>query len=285
MKHAYLAVFFVAATTTTLAAADDKAACLGAASKGQSLRDERKLVEAREQFRICAQQSCPGAVAQDCAGWLEGVEKSLPTVVLSATDASGAAKTDVKVTVDGAPFVSKLDGGAVPMNPGTHKFRFEFADGKVVERDVVVAQGQKDQTIMGALPRVQMTPPGGATATADTRNPSGGIPWKAVGWATAGAGAAGLAAGVVFGLMAMSDKSDASCNSRNQCLPGPLSDARSLAAAADIAFVAGGVLATAGLVMVIWGPKGNGAGERSTAVRMVPAIGARRGGVVLGGTF
>src|SRR5271167_2677163 len=81
------------------ARADDKAACLDAASKGQSLRDHGKLVEARELFRRCAAQGCPQMVVQDCGGWLGDVEKSLPTVVVTAKDGSGNDLVDVKVSL------------------------------------------------------------------------------------------------------------------------------------------------------------------------------------------
>lgn len=202
-------------------------------------------------------------------------------MVLSATDATGAARTDVKVTVDGASFALSLDGGAVPMNPGTHKFRFAFADGKVVEKDVVVAQGQKDQAISGAQERAAIVAPGTSGGTTE-RGGASGFPWRTAGWVTAGVGSAGLVAGIVFGLIVGSDKTSANCNPKNQCLPGPLSDARTMATAADIAFVAGGVLAAGGLATVIWGPKEK---EGLARVRVAPAVGQRGAGVVAGGSF
>src|ERR1700722_15398926 len=124
------------------ARADDKAACFDAASKGQSLRDQGKLVEAREQFRRCAAQGCPTMVLQDCGGWLADVEKNVPTVVVTAKDGSGNDLVDVQVTVDGQPLLSKLTGEALPIDPGLHTFHFSTsgggsATGKAVDRQVL----------------------------------------------------------------------------------------------------------------------------------------------------
>ena len=112
------------------ALADEKAACLDASSKGQTLRDQHKLVEARQQLRVCAAGGCPSVVQTDCAAWLADVEKAIPTVVLAAKNGAGADLFDVKVSVDGQPLASRLDGQALPLDPGPHAFRFEGADGR-----------------------------------------------------------------------------------------------------------------------------------------------------------
>jgi hypothetical protein len=60
----------------------DRAACFDAATEGQSLRDANRLVEARERFRVCAQDECPSSMKGDCATWLAEVERSLPGIVV-----------------------------------------------------------------------------------------------------------------------------------------------------------------------------------------------------------
>ena len=148
-----LGLLFILAFTLPAASAraDDKAACLDAASKGQSLRDQGKLVEAREQFRRCAAQGCPQMVVQDCGGWLSDVEKNLPTVVVTAKDGAGNDSVDVKVTLDGQPLLAKLTGEALPVNPGPHAFHFEGAGGLTVDRQVLVKQGDKNQEVAAVL--------------------------------------------------------------------------------------------------------------------------------------
>ena len=127
---------------TPAAPADTKAACLDAATKGQRFRDTHKLVEAREQLRVCAAAQCPGVVQTDCANWLAEVDKALPSVVLAAKNGAGGDLVDVRVSVDGQPLVAKLDGQAVPMNAGLHTFHFEGTAG-VVDQQVVVLPSRR----------------------------------------------------------------------------------------------------------------------------------------------
>ena len=115
--------------TVSSARAMDPKACADAAFQGQTLRNDDKLLEAREEFRACVRRECPGFVQKDCADWLEDVEKRLPSVVLSATDPSGRDLVAVKVIADGRLLTEKLDGQSFPMNPGHHAFVFERDDG------------------------------------------------------------------------------------------------------------------------------------------------------------
>src|SRR5579863_43066 len=90
-----------------------KAACADAYGKAQVLRDAHKLVSAREQLRVCARTSCTRFIARDCATWLGEVEARIPSVVLSAQEATGADIVDATVTMDGAVIAERLDGRAI----------------------------------------------------------------------------------------------------------------------------------------------------------------------------
>src|SRR5580658_4532403 len=106
---AVIGVVLLGMTNVTPAFADETAACEAAVSKGQELRDAHKLVEAREQFRICAAPACPAVMRSDCTNWIDEADRAIPTVVLSAKDASGDDLLDVSVSLDGAPLTAKLD--------------------------------------------------------------------------------------------------------------------------------------------------------------------------------
>lgn len=259
---------FAAACLSTLlcsagALAVDKAACLDAASKAQVLRDENKLVDARRELRVCAQQECPVVVQQDCAGWLADVEKSLPTVVVSAKDDAGADLTDVAVAVDGAPFLKRLEGESVPIDPGAHVFHFEWAGGPGADLQVLVKQGGKDQGVTVVLKRATAqagttagVPPPPFTVTpspsgAETAPPSTGrSPWRTVGWITAGVGAAGLVVGSVFGGLAVGAKNGAcngdACNSQSA-----VDDITTKSHVSTVGFVAGGVLLAVAVALLV----------------------------------
>ncbi|MFO0589481.1 MAG: hypothetical protein U0441_18230 [Polyangiaceae bacterium] len=117
----------------TARADDDVEACATASEKGQELRDQGKLTSARELFVTCAAERCPKIVRKDCADWLAAVDEALPSVTLRARDADGRDLTDVKVTVDGKPLADRLDGRAITLDPGSHKFLFHAAIGDVTK--------------------------------------------------------------------------------------------------------------------------------------------------------
>jgi hypothetical protein len=294
LSCAALAVLWSAA-----ARADDKAQCFDAASQGQTLRDQHKLVDARAEFTICARTVCPKQVSKDCTGWLEQVERALPTVVLAARDEAGHDVLDVTITVDGKPFAGKLLGEAVPVDPGVHVFHFETASGAKGDQQLLVREGVKNQAITVTVaaapgpaptptptptPGVPASPPPAAPAAPDHETPAtGAAPWRTIGFVAGGVGAAGLALGAVFGVLAMNHKNDAQCDATNACKPGPLSDARSAATVSTIGFVAGGVLAAGGVALVLWAP---GARAPDTqALRLVPAVGARDAALLLTGRW
>jgi hypothetical protein len=270
------------------ARADDKAACLDAASRGQRLRDNHAMVEAREQLRVCAAAGCPSVVQTDCAGWLADVERALPTVVVTARSGAGADLVDVKVSVDGKPLVSRLDGRAVPMDPGSHSFHFEGADGASLDRQVVVREGEKDQAVAVVLAVARAVPaapvPGSPAAATGPEAGGSSSPWKTVGWVAGGVGVAGLAMGTVFGIIAMADKSSAHCDANNVCDPGTIGGIKSAAMVSDVGWIAGGVLLAGGVALVLLAPGASHEG-RSASVKVAPALLASGGGAVIGGSW
>ena len=276
----------------------DKAACLDASNKAQTFRDAHKLIEARDALRICAQQVCPGVVSKDCLTWLDAVEQGLPTVVVSAKDPSGRDLFDVKVTADGQPLTSKLAGDALPMNPGPHAFHFELADGTVLDQQVLVREGLKNQNIAVVLGKAAPVPAAGAAPATPGAMPDtppaaengSGIPWHTVGWITGGVGVAGIALGSIFGIMAMSDKNGAHCDASGACNPSGLSSANSAATISTVGFIAGGVLLAGGAALVLFGPSDGAPAPAAPAtgsatLKIAPLVGSRDAGLVLGGSW
>jgi hypothetical protein len=260
----------------TTAFGADKAVCFDSASKGQSLRAAHELVEAREQFVICAAATCPALVRTDCANWLAEVDKTLPSVVVTAKNAEGADLVDVRVSIDGKPFLTKLDGLAVPTNPGQHTLHFEAPDGASLDQLVVIHEGEKNEHVGVVLGARTASTPGGESA--------GASPLRQVGWWLGGVGIAGLATGAVLGVLAIVDTKDAHCNASKQCLAGPLGDARTAATASDIALIAGGVLFAMGASFVLVGhPTTHEAPVGTVAIG--PIVGPGHVGLTLTGTF
>jgi hypothetical protein len=254
------------------AKADDKAACLDASSQGQTLRDAHKLVEAREQLRVCARASCPGVIQKDCTMWLDDVEKALPTVVFSARDATGNDLSNVRVSENGKVLATSLDGVAIPMNPGPHTLRFELPDGKSIAHQAVVREGNKAIAVTATFPKgseaaaVAATPAlTGGTATSgeamrpvsttDTTSISrpGGRPSRTGAYIAGGVGLAGVVVGSITGLMAMSKKHTADQNCTGSECNAAGADAgksgKSIATVSTVAFGVGIAGLAAGAIL------------------------------------
>ena len=290
--RALLALLVPAVLATTPAFAADKAACLDAAGNAQQLRDTHKLVEARRELRVCAASECPTAVQVDCVTWLAEVEKALPSVVLTAKNGAGADLADVKVSVDGQPLVARLDGQSVPMNAGMHTFHFEVPGGAALDRQVLVKEGEKSQSVSVTFApspdaaRVEAAPLVAPHAQATPTTPEKPAPgaWRTVGWIVGAVGVAGLGLGAVSGLVAISEKSSAQCDASGACDAGPLAGARGAATVSTIGLVTGAVLVAGGAALVLFAPSRDSASSLRS-LRMAPAVGARDAGVVIGGAW
>jgi hypothetical protein len=208
-------------------------------------------------------------------------------VVVTAKNTAGPV-TEAKLIVDGQPAAARLDGRAMPIDPGLHTFHLETADGAILDQEVVVPEGEQNMRIaLEFRSPSQGAPATRSDASSGTPARATASPWKTVGWVLGGAGIVGLGVGAAFGLVAMNDKNDAKCNDAGQCLPGPLADARTAASAADIALVAGAVLFAGGAALVLFAPHASSAHEPSptATVRVAPAVGVAGGSLMVDGTW
>ena len=106
-----------------------------------------------------------------------------------------------------------------------------------------------------------------------------------MGWIAGGVGIAALGLGSVFGVMAISDKSNAHCDSSNACDPGPLSDARSASTVSTIGVAAGAGLVAGGLALVLFAPKGSNAPTTGQLWKVAPMMGSGQAGAMLAGSW
>ncbi len=150
--HVGLAVALAFVASTRAALAETPRACVEAVERGQSLRDKVKLTQAKAAFLVCASSTCPEVIQRDCAQWVSELDGRIPTVILTASDASGHDVVYARVSVDGELFADRLDGIAVPMDPGIHTFRIEPAGGPALQQIVVIREAEKYQKQHFTLP-------------------------------------------------------------------------------------------------------------------------------------
>ncbi|MET0344078.1 MAG: hypothetical protein ABW252_23895 [Polyangiales bacterium] len=142
---------------------EEKRACVEASTRGQTARDEGRLLEAREHLLICARDPCPAVVRKSCAHWLGEVEQRTPSVLVRVADDADDDVTDAQVAIDGV--AALLDGRPIPLDPGPHVISATAPDGTTATRKVLLAENEKSRVIAVRLRRP------GVAATEPVREP------------------------------------------------------------------------------------------------------------------
>lgn len=182
-------------------------ACIASSERGQELRDDGKLIDARSEFVTCARSSCPRLLQRDCASWLSDIDMRIPSIVMSARDPAGHEIADVRVSIDGAPRLDRLDGRAVQLDPGEHLLRFERQGTPAMEQRVLLHEGEKRRVIAvrfggsGAAPRASGSSKPGPSAPEPTAS-------RPVPTAIFVLGGLAIAGGATFAALAQTAKGD-----------------------------------------------------------------------------
>jgi hypothetical protein len=215
-----------------LAAEGSAKQCIDANERSIKLRADHKLGAAREQLLLCTATGCPEEIRAECARRLAEVESAMPSIVLEAKDEAGNALDAVRVSLDGAPWLGKLDGKPQPLEPGEHRLTCQAEGRTAVEKKLVVAEGEqarRELVVFGraaeAAPEPAGAPKSGpapATGTGpapEQPEPGRDPAWLAGGLVTAGLGLVGIVIGAVFGARASSQwsSSQSNCESAASC--------------------------------------------------------------------
>jgi hypothetical protein len=274
---------------TASAADPTKDQCIDANETAQSLRKGEKLREAEQKLLVCVSQSCPGPIRDDCAQRLTELRAVTPTIVFVVKDDADQDLSDVRVTMDDQVLTTKLDGTAVALNPGPHKFVFEAPGRTREERALVIREGEKDRhervvLVAAAAPE----PPPVAVAPVPAPAPTPDVPstpgsgQRVAGLVVGGVGVAGLVVGGVFGMLAKSSWNDVGqlCPGYTGCHQDAFdkkSTANSQATVSTVAFIAGGVLVAGGVVLYLTAPR--------ATVAVAPTVGLGTAGLSLSGSW
>ena len=218
MRRSILILFGVTAglvaSSPGLARADKTDVCIDASVRGQELRDQGKLVAARVELLTCGNRACPRLLQVECAGWLADVETRTPSIVIGALDEAGHDTAEVKVTLDGAPFLARLDGQAVPIDPGAHRLRFERAGRPFLEQNVIVREGERRRAVtVSFAPAAALARPDAPVVAAPPGSTHTG---RTV--AVVALGGVAIASGITLAVLGLGAKNDAA-NLRVTCAP------------------------------------------------------------------
>jgi hypothetical protein len=271
-----------------------KEQCIDANAKGQDLLHDGKLTAARVELQSCASSTCPAIIQSDCAKRLDDLERRQPAIVFDAKDASGNDLSAVRVTMDGAPLLEKLDGTALHLDPGEHVFVFTTAGAPpVTKKLVLVERGQaRRERVVFSPDREMRELSGPASAPHSPAGPAGGMTTlRALGLVSGGAGIVAIGVASAFALMAASALSSqrSACASPTNC-PNhdqAVSDHSTFTTDSSIGtagFVSGGVLLAAGVAMFLAGGAQSSPGT-STGVLVIPELATGSAGLAVHAAF
>lgn len=255
----------------------DKKACTAAYEQTQKLRKSGKLVDAKKSALACAQEGCPTFVRDECTSWTVDIEKSMPTIVVAVVDDAGNDVTDVTVKLDGEAI--SATGGAVALDPGTHKVSVKRGDEDAIEQDVVAHEGEKNRRITVKLPSKSAGKPDDDKATTQPEKTetatdlppepvAASRPVPATVWVFGAIGLVGVAGFATFGAMGMSKKSDLDAQGcKPNCAQSDVDAAKQKFLLADVSL--GVAVVGLGLATVLFLSRGT---ETPKAVGKVPAV-------------
>lgn len=188
----------------SVAAADPtKDACIAANESAQDLRQAGRLREARRNLVLCLVPSCPVLLRVDCAQQLKDVDAATPTIVFEVKDGAGNDLSDARVLIDGQPF-AEIDGAAVPVDPGEHRFTFEVGGLLTAERTLILHEGDKGRhervVLEVGLPSPATGTAGSLGGGAPQSSSTHGLAIPTLAYVALGVGAVGLSVGIGAGV-------------------------------------------------------------------------------------
>lgn len=225
-------------------------------TEAQRLRSQGKIRAASERYIQCSQPSCPQVIAQECTRAYTEAQRVQPSVTLVARD-KGEQLVDVRVLVDGEPFTERLDGRAVPIDPGVHRFTFEVPGKPPLVVEALIVEGEKNKLVTAEFAK----PEAPETATTPAREPTPTPvrleprPTPVSVYVLGGVGVLALGAGAALRFVADGEVDDLERDCKPYCdEESDVAPVRSKYVASSIAFGAGGLaLVTAGVLYLTRG--------------------------------
>ncbi len=232
--------------------------CLTASEASFQFANQHKLRAERSQLLVCAAASCPPDIRKECLRRVEELNQAIPTIVFDVRDPTGADVNAVKVWMDDELLSTALDGRALAVDPGEHRFRFEAPGHAALEIALRIRESEKHRRHRVDWPHVDAK----RGMPAERRLPQAKLGAQQVSALMVGGVAlVGLGVGVAFGLEGLSRKQRAeSICPADRCPTQEgvnlWNDAQSAAHVSTLAFVTAGVgLASAA---VLWATHDSG---------------------------
>lgn len=237
----------------------------------RALEQRGLLVEASERYLEATRLEVKGErdvqlqAQKDAALAREKLLPRIPSLTITVRHQGGEKPV---VTLDGNPVPPALLGEEQPINPGAHEIKASLGARQAVRQLVLKEAEKKTEALELDGAADATTPSGSSQSSAPALVDSTGAPpadagagssstRRTLGFVALGAGGAGLAVGAVAGVLAIGKRGsleDSGSCRQDVCLPSQRSDVESLdtlRTVSTIGFIAGGVLATTGVVLLL----------------------------------
>lgn len=229
-----------------------------------------KFVKGREKYNLVIRESLPPDASDAFKNAVEDAKKEITGLdakigyVTITIQGPGAPQ----VTIDGEEVPLAALGVKRPIDPGEHLIQADASGYKPAEARVTVTAQQVTPVSLtlevdpGEKPEIDVDTPQPA-GPEDQGSASTGDTLRLVGFIALGVGAAGLIVGGVTGGLAIGKHGDLTdaCGDDGQCptdQQANLDDFNTFGTVSTVGFIAGGVLAAAGLVLVLVAPSDTG---------------------------
>ena len=208
--------------------------CVSEHDSARQLRLEEHWLDARAAMTACASDRCPLAISADCRGWLDELNRALPTLLVLVERADGLPVRPVGVELDGEPVQLPDPPAPVELVPGAHRLRVTFAGQPAINRDITLLQGEKNH-----VERILLElPPARALGPHPDTTPRSERPVPAATYLLSAGALAAFAGSTAWLVSALRERSDARAYCAPTCDP---SVRKSIERRLVLADVSGGV--------------------------------------------
>jgi hypothetical protein len=231
----------------------------GAVEQTEAMRAEGRYRESRTRLLECVNAQCGGDVRRRCAATLQRLDSVMPSIVVRAEDPQGNDVLDVAVSLGDEQLVASLDGMAIAVDPGEHRFVFTRQGETPVIKVLEIAEGEKFRAVdvvIGSAPELALPPPESGSAT----GASGLSERTAVSATLIGVGVVGVASYAWLGLKARSGEDELSLCAPN-CSRGKVDSVEARYVLANVSLGVGVLALGAATWLLLTAPSGDNVAE------------------------
>jgi hypothetical protein len=232
--------------------------------------------QALELALACSKDVCPSYARNDCLKFADEYRAKLPSVTVRARGTDGCDTADANVSIDGVLVAERLEGRALPVDPGAHTIVVQVPGVAAEEQKIVAAEGERDRVLTFGDARAKR-----CGAPVEPPKKSGGFSGLTVGgMVLGGIGLAALATSGGLGIKGLVERGDLD-ECKPTCSDDQIATVRLNFIIGDV-FLATGVAAVGtAIVLIVVGTSEPGPDDQPAKPALQLDVGPRNAGGAL----